>query len=514
MGRGSNALRRGSRGLGTFSTELSLDETFVDRWFRGDQVRMPAHVSGDDGALTARKVSQSSGVLEVIDTTTWSLAARGGVAVRLVPDDGIAVDTAVRCPRRPSRGIVPLPERFFPDGGTGAAVAAAASAETNHRALLVASRTPFRERVWEVRNRARKIVAYAQAFDIAPAAGSSVTARFIRLLPLRGYRRIVDEMMRGFGAVPAYTIVEEALALSGRRLFDYSTKVRLAIKGDEPAARTHALVIGYLRDTIRLNAPGVAAAIDTEFLHDLRVATRRMRTYIDYACASLPAEEVGRAREAVRRLARATGPARELDVLLLSRRRYAAMVEPMFESAVEAFFRYVEGRRAEAYDVVKREIERYLSDDAVDMLLDNTPPIGGPTRETARRVIKRRRRAFRRGWHALVEDYHLHHNEVTDEALHRLRIRGKRYRYVREILGEVSGIRANESVKKLKYFQDRLGRFNDLCVEQSRLADLIAAGDDLPPGVAAALGALVEAISREKRASREAVFEYLRRKAL
>lgn len=512
MGHGSEVVRRCD--IGTFSTELSLDGTFRDRWFRGAGVRIPADLSRSDGPLTTRRVHNTAGELEVIDTTTWSLAARGRVPVRFTPSNGPAVDATIRCPPRSPGAAQPLPATFFPGNEIEQFVAVGPFPETGLRAPIVASRTTFREYVWEVRNRARKIVAYVQTIDIAPTSSRGTNARFVRVLPLRGYRREAERIVRRAVEVPAYLPVDEALAACGRRRFDYSTKVRLSIDGDTPLGETHRRVIRFLDDTVRLNVPGVAHMVDTEFLHDLRVALRRMRTYLAHAGDALPPETVARARETVRRLARATGPARELDVLLLSQQRYTAMVEPVFAPAVDEFFRHIAERRKAAYETVRGEIDRYLSDDALETLIGAASLVGGATRDTARRAVEKRRRSFRRGWRALVEEYHRRGDRIADEALHRLRIRGKRYRYVQELLGDVSGVRANESVKKLKYFQDRLGRFNDLCVEQSRLTGRIADGDHASPRVAAALGALVEAISREKRAGREAIFEYLRRKTL
>ena len=61
-----------------------------------------------------------------------------------------------------------------------------------------------------------------------------------------------------------------------------------------PAGRAVATVLSALMDTMEANVSGTVRDIDTEFLHDLRIAVRRTRSTLKLAGDVLPAGD-GRA---------------------------------------------------------------------------------------------------------------------------------------------------------------------------------------------------------------------------
>jgi len=73
-------------------------------------------------------------------------------------------------------------------------------------------------------------------------------------------------------------------------------------------------------------------------------------------------------------------------------------------------------------------------------------------------------------------------DEPTPEELHRLRIDGKKRRYLLEFFASLYDAKAiGRLVKELKQLQDILGGFNDMTVQQARLLEfaeeLMASGE-------------------------------------
>ncbi len=68
---------------------------------------------------------------------------------------------------------------------------------------------------------------------------------------------------------------------------------------------------------MRWNEAGLRADLDSEFLHDWRVAVRRTRCLLGQLKQVFPAGETRRLRSELGWLARLTGPLRDLDVFLL-----------------------------------------------------------------------------------------------------------------------------------------------------------------------------------------------------
>jgi CHAD domain-containing protein len=97
-----------------------------------------------------------------------------------------------------------------------------------------------------------------------------------------------------------------------------SIRLACGVPADEGARRIHRLLLA----SMLLNEPGLRADLDTEFLHDFRVAIRRTRSLLGQIRNVFPAERVDHFAAEFSRLGRLTGPPRDLDVLSLALREY------------------------------------------------------------------------------------------------------------------------------------------------------------------------------------------------
>ena len=86
---------------------------------------------------------------------------------------------------------------------------------------------------------------------------------------------------------------------------------------ETPAAVAIAEMLAGFAAAIDDNVPGTIASIDTEFLHDLRVAVRRTRSILKLAGDVLPDNLAERFQPEFKWLGDLTTPVRDLDVYLL-----------------------------------------------------------------------------------------------------------------------------------------------------------------------------------------------------
>ena len=92
------------------------------------------------------------------------------------------------------------------------------------------------------------------------------------------------------------------------------------VPAEAGARGIHRAIVGILT----ANEPGLRANIDTEFLHDFRVALRRTRSLLRQLKHVFPSDSVEHFSTEFSWLGRLTGPPRDLDVLILSLRAQAA----------------------------------------------------------------------------------------------------------------------------------------------------------------------------------------------
>jgi inorganic triphosphatase YgiF len=225
---------------------------------------------------------------------------------------------------------------------------------------------------------------------------------------------------------------------------------------------------------LRANAAAIDAGDDPVAVHQFRVALRRLRSAFAAFAAAMPAAERRRFSASLRRVARRSDAARELDVFVAEmlpalRRRIG---DPEALAAVEAV---AESARAVARDRVRAMLRdpgfaatvlrleawvegegwRRAARDAYDM----------PARGHARDTLRRLQRKLLRDGRAI--------GDLEAEALHRLRLRAKKLRYAAEFFRDLfprSGARGY--LAALAGVQDQLGALNDSVTLRALLARL------------------------------------------
>jgi len=202
-----------------------------------------------------------------------------------------------------------------------------------------------------------------------------------------------------------------------------------------------------------------AARGNKEALHKARIASRRIREALPLLSAS---DRVRRLERRIRKITRALGPVRELDVAL----QILDEVEGTGELSRAALARL---RQAVARErqVLQADMKRRLEDLNITKLRKRTAlaarkaAADGSLRRDPVRLARARARAARRAerLRAAIEGAS---GIYLPDRLHDVRIAVKKLRYSLELVRELSGSRAAAHLKTLADVQDTLGRMHDL----------------------------------------------------
>ena len=170
----------------------------------------------------------------------------------------------------------------------------------------------------------------------------------LRLLPGRGYEEYLREtaqmLDQDLGLEPAHTtVLPEALAAAGRRPGDYSSKLDYHLDPDKRADASAKEILLGLLNTLEANIEGTKANLDSEFLHDLRVATRRTRSALTQIKGVFRPELVEDYKTRFAWLQQITGPVRDLDVYLLDFEDYRSSLPAFPATPPGAHARFPDG---------------------------------------------------------------------------------------------------------------------------------------------------------------------------
>jgi CHAD domain-containing protein len=213
--------------------------------------------------------------------------------------------------------------------------------------------------------------------------------------------------------------------------------------------------------------PGTRLGQDPEELHQLRVASRRLRAVLRAARPLLDPEWTEVLRTELRWLGGALGPVRDLDVLIERLRGEIAALDQPERRAARRFLQLLDRER----EADRAAMLEAMSEPRYAELLERleAAAVAPRAREadvSLRQIAGREFRKLRKAVRALPP-------EPSDEELHRVRIRGKRARYAAELAEGAVGKPARRFVRNAKRFQDVVGEHQDAVVAESRIRGML-----------------------------------------
>ena len=488
----------------------ALDLRPVERWL----ATLPtlAVEAGDGGTVTALARTPRRLVDSYLDTEDWRMA-HAGFVVR-IRHRGRHEEVTLKDMRPAERSglrqrlevteVLPAGgiSELAPTGPVGRRLRAVVGARVMHEVLQVRTRRrPFALRVGGVD------AAEVALDDTVIVVGDGERPMQLRRVEvevrpewLDALEPIVQQLRASCGLQPAHLSKFEAGLLAVGQ--EIPTSPDLGPTTVTPASTMGELAFAVVRRqlaVLRAKEPGTRLGEDPEELHDMRVATRRLRAGLSLFSEVLPVRAQV-FREELGWLGRLLGAVRDLDV---QQEGLAAMAE--------ASGHWSAGLRADGHDPLDElsallEREREAARTAMLNGLDSVRwerlarGLGAMAQQgPARRSVASRVPALV-GLPDLVVARHdavakaakraRKSGEVAD--FHRLRIRCKRLRYALEFGSEVYEGRAARYVRELTAVQDELGLMQDAEVASLRLAELATGEAHLPAATVFVMGGLAE----------------------
>ena len=260
------------------------------------------------------------------------------------------------------------------------------------------------------------------------------------------------------------------------------------------------VMLGQQLTAMLRHDPGVRLGSDPEDLHDMRVATRRLRALLRAARPLLDLEWAERLRSELSWLGSVLGPVRDLDVMLEHLSGEVDALPGTERRAARQLLRALEAERESARATLLEALGnvRYLS------LLDSVRAAARAPRAVAvdgdgndlslKDIAAGEFGRLRKAVKKLPAD-------PSDDELHGVRIKTKRARYAAELAEGAVGKPAARFVDRAKRLQDVIGEHQDALVSEDRIRSLLRTVRG--PQVAFAAGLLVGRERERRRSARE-----------
>jgi CHAD domain-containing protein len=260
--------------------------------------------------------------------------------------------------------------------------------------------------------------------------------------------------------------------------------------GGEPIAEVARRTLRRFFDKLLAREDAVRKGEDIEDVHQMRVATRRLRASLQVTAGVYDPKLIQRYRRGLRRIALSLGAVRDGDVFLEHVTAYQSGLPEAGRAQLDPLIAAVSAERAQArkqlladlhskrYHKLKRDFAAFLTTPGAG--LGEPPELGivERVRDFAGSAIWRR--------YELWRAYEVVLPNATSETLHQARIAGKRFRYTLEFFADALGPNVEQALTPLIALQENLGALQDGVTARAHVATLGLADD---PGTQAYLAA-------------------------
>jgi len=260
------------------------------------------------------------------------------------------------------------------------------------------------------------------------------------------------------------------------RLKELLSKTKPGIEPQDDLAEAGRKVLGYHFAQMILHEAGTRLGEDIEELHDMRVATRRMRAAFEVFKEAFDRKAVKVHLKGLRATGRALGRVRDLDVFMEKAQHYLDTVPQEQRTGLTPLLSLWEAERledrtkmlhylnSEDYANFKRRFLKFVTTPGAGAktISDNSPH----QVQLVVPILVYTRLAAVRTFGPLLES-------ASIAQLHALRIEFKKLRYTLEFFSEVLGKETKDLITTIKKLQDHLGDLNDADVACSILRQFL-----------------------------------------
>jgi CHAD domain-containing protein len=280
---------------------------------------------------------------------------------------------------------------------------------------------------------------------------------------------------------------------------------RITLSPGETVADAARKTIVFGADALTRNQ-SAAESGEAEPLHQLRVATRRLRASIELFSSVIYAAQLKIFRRDIPWIAHQAGSCRECDVTSALLADRAAKIDPGLKDAIAPMLAALDERRKAEHAKLYEDLasKRYTS-----LLAKLSRPaikkVGADRRLgiVAAQLVRPASRGASRLGEKIADD-------APPMVFHKLRVRIKRLRYELEMMAPLGAKRHRKTLRRLEELQELLGIYHDTTVASAWLM-AYAETSAAPPRTILAAGALIQSLGKRESKLRRQCWRAWRR---
>jgi len=364
-------------------------------------------------------------------------------------------------------------------------------------------------------NKQNKTTAELRLESIKPTSTSqSQPIKQLWHIPTKGYDKENKRISQWLGKANAIQAMTEPFlpTLLSRLDIDssYNSKASKLLHAESRSDSETKQLLEFFLAIMRRNEHGIIADLDTEFLHDFRIAVRRSRTLLSQMPGIMPLRSVNSFKNQLAKLGAVTTPLRDLDVMLLNFDDYRSLLPNKKRCDLDPAFDFIQQQRQLAY----QQVCRYLQSKTYtgfcqrwQTLLQSPSPTNTPLTNAKRPLKQLADQRIWKNYKKVLKQGLAITSESPPDDLHSLRKSCKKLRYLLEFFNSLyPGKKIKQSITTLKQLQDNLGEYQDIHVHMDFFQQLhsdMQENEQLSTATAGAIDTLISALNIQQQECRQ-----------
>ncbi len=248
-------------------------------------------------------------------------------------------------------------------------------------------------------------------------------------------------------------------------------------KNDEGFCVFGAIVLDKYLEALRQEVDGVRQAEDIEYIHRMRVASRRVRSALPLFSSCLPQKKYPGWEKEIKAITSSLGAARDTDVQLELLGDFSqANSEARYKPGLRRLILRLRQKRAKIQVKVNQALDTLAEDQTLEEIQGRLDPYLARQNQTYLYTPV----LYQRGYEAIsarLADFLSYeefiHQPERIEELHAMRIAAKQLRYTLEIFAPLYPNELKDPIQAMRKSQDLLGEIHDSDVWISFLPEFI-----------------------------------------
>ncbi len=374
------------------------------------------------------------------------------------------------------------------------------------RALMLKGTAAFSHEEGNILNEDQKTICNIVIRKIIPPQKlqSEIQYHTCTMMPLKGYHKDIRKIRLKLNPfIIDYAVPDPfffVMNLFKIKPGAYTTKINIRLKPNLPAQKAIKSILKIFLHTIQYNEQGIIQDIDTEFLHDFRVAIRRTRAALSLLQVVFPSAISKKFKKDFSFIGKKSNILRDLDVYLLNEEMYKNIIPDPFKKPISFLFDQLRDERKKAhqdfvdmlnsqrYKNIINSWQKYLNFETLEHTSTTSRKAQYSILSVAKPIILSQLKIILK-LGSEIDD------KTEDKKVHALRLECKKLRYLLEFFSSLfPKNRIVKFINHLKILQDNLGKFNDYSIQQEFLQKYLgqlSLTDMKNKPLIAALGALI-----------------------